>query len=348
MNARTPIDPAVLAEAERWFAEMMAPEAGIGLQAGFVAWLQADPAHRQAYRQVERLWERLDEAVHTPAVLALHEAAPPGAASRPAPPHPELAALAFRVRTPPSPQRRWRRRSATGGLAACLLLAVGVVSLWRPSPPAQVLQSAVGESRSVTLADGSVVTLDTDSRISVAIDTRHRRIVLEHGAAFFDVAPDAARPFEVATRTGSARVLGTQFQVRHTDGAMHVLLVKGALRLNGAAGDAVGDTAGVTLKPGQQAVRTAHAPWQVAAADPAATAWREGRLVFRDTPLPQAVDEVNRYTLRRLRIGDAALQSLTVSGVFRIGDPDSFVLVLENSLPVRSRPEGDGRLLLQE
>lgn len=330
----------VQAEAERWFAQLMAPDCPPTEYQAFQTWLQADPVHRQAYGRVERLWERLGDAVQLPQVKALPEAAS-------LPPAVPLSALVFKPRVPHG-QRRWPVRAAwTAGLAACLAAAVGLVHLGSRTPPPQIFQSATGESRSMTLADGSVVTLDTDSRIEVAFEGRRRAVTLRQGAAFFDVTPDAARPFVVVTPVGTATVLGTQFQVRSVGDNVQVLLVKGALRLDDSENEDARDS-GVILSPGQQATRSSHSTWQVAAADLSSTAWREGRLVFRDTSLQQAVDEVNRYTHQKLRIGDPALAQMTVSGVFRIGDPYSFVLVLENTLPVRDQPAGDERVLLRK
>lgn len=331
-------------EAEHWFSQLMAPDCPPEQREAFTHWLQVDPAHRQAYLGVERLWERLGEAVQLPAVQAMPEAM---VASEAMP----LSALVFRPRTS-GKRTRWPARMAwVGGLAACVLAVVGLLQLRVGTrlPESQILQSGVGESRSTTLADGSVVTLDTDSRIAVAFDRKHRWVTLEGGAAFFDVAPDATRPFVVITPMGRATVLGTQFQVRHVGEDVQVVLVKGALRLDDPGEQAdIPLGAGVLLRPGQQATRSPRTAWQVAIADLNSTAWREGRLVFHDTPLPQAVDEVNRYTRHKLRVGDPALSRLTVSGVFRIGDPDSFVLVLENTLPVRGQTEEDQRVLLRK
>lgn len=349
MSFGASVSESIRTEAERWFGLMMAPDCPPERLLAFQRWLQAAPEHRQAYLQVERLWERLGEAVQRPGVRALPEAAPPSVASFPsAPPSPApralpaLGTLEFRPRPRARAPRSWRRWA--GALAACLVLVAISALVYPPQARSPVYTTAIGETRSLTLADGSMVTLDTDSRVEVAYDARGRHVALQRGAAFFDVSPDAARPFTVATPLGSATVLGTQFQVRQDPAEMQVVLVKGAVRLDAPDAGRAGAGARV-LRPGQQARRGAHTEWRVAAADPASTAWRQGRLVFRATPLAQAVAEVNRYTAQKLRIADPALEALAVSGVFRTGDPDSFVLVLENSLPVRAQAGEDGRLL---
>lgn len=335
MNMASAIPEPVRAEAERWFGLMMAPDCPPQQLAEFKRWLQDTPVHRQAYLEVERLWEQLGEVVLRPGVRALREAAPPAPSLEA-----QLATLEFQARQPERPRSR---RHWGVALAACLALAAFGMYAWRiPPSPQAVFQTAIGESRSVTLDDGSMVTLDTDSRIAVDLAAKKRTVTLQRGAAFFDVTPDAARPFTVHTPHGSVTVLGTQFQMRQDAAGAQVVLVKGSVKLDAPESGAEA----MVLRPGQQARRDAGGDWQVAAADPDSTAWRQGRLVFRATPLPQAVAEVNRYTTHKLGIGDPSLQALTVSGVFRTGDPDSFVLVLENSLPVRMQVAGEERLLL--
>lgn len=336
MSAVSAIPEPVRTEAERWFGLMMVPDCPPERLIEFKQWLQAEAMHRQAYLEVERLWEQLGDVVLRPGVRVLPEAAPP------APPlEAQLAVLEFRAR-PPAHSQPWRHWGVA--LAACLALIVFGMYAWRlPQSPQAVFQTAIGESRSITLDDGSMVTLDTDSRIAVALDARKRTIILQRGAAFFDVTPDATRPFTVRTPYGSVTVLGTQFQVRQDAVGAQVVLVKGSVQLDAPEAGAEA----LLLRPGQQARRDAGGGWQVASADPDSIAWRQGRLVFRVTPLSQAVAEVNRYTAHKVGIGDPSLQTLTVSGVFRTGDPDSFVLVLENSLPVRVQVEDGERRLLR-
>lgn len=338
MSAVSAIPEAVRTEAERWFGLMMAPDCPATRLEEFKQWLQAGAMHRQAYVEVERLWEQLGDVVLRPGVRALPEAVP-AAPSLEA----QLAVLEFRVR----PSARSRPRRPWGiALAACLaLVASGMYAWWSlqsPQPPQATFATAIGESRSVTLEDGSMVTLDTDSRIAVVLEEERRTLTLQRGAAFFDVTPDETRPFTVHTQFGSVTVLGTQFQVRQDAAGAQVVLVKGSVRLDASEAG----TEALLLRPGQQARRDADGGWQVARADPDSIAWRQGRLVFRATPLPQAVAEVNRYTSHKLEIDDRSLDTLAVSGVFRTGDPDSFVLVLESSLPVRVQfADGERRLL---
>lgn len=307
----------VCAEAERWFLRVREPDCTDAERRVFERWLSAAEPHRVAYQRAERLWGLLGEAVQSPEVRALSEAV-----------------------LPPFRDRKARPAWISWAAVAAAFLALGVgYQVYRSFRPhvAEHFRTGVGETRSVGLADGSAVTLDTDSHLAVRYSRRERRLELARGAAFLDVRPDAGRPFTVTTELGRATVLGTRFQVRVGRDRLAVLLVDGSLRLDQPAHNRLPETASVILRRREQATLTrGERAWQTSEADvEALTAWRQRRLIFRDTPLPEAVAEVNRYHPAQLHIGEASLESLTVNGVFHTDDLDSFVLALEHTLPVR-------------
>ncbi|WP_149195080.1 FecR family protein [Luteimonas suaedae] len=325
------MDEHLAAEADRWLLRMQDPDRTETERRQFEAWLRRDRAHLAAYRNAERLWRQLGQAVRRPEVRDLPEAALPPAGE---------------------PGRRIARRNQWLAAAACLLLVVAGFQFLRPPRPAppQSFATATGETRRAVLDDGSVVTLDTDSRIAVAYTDQARRIEIAHGNAFFDVAADASRPFVVDAGPGRATVLGTRFQMNTASGRLEVVLVEGSLQLEhrGTGGNA-SPPALVVLEPGQSARLDGQAAgWRIGPADvEARTAWLQGRLIFRDTPLPVALAEFNRYSTVKLRIGDARLEALTIHGVFRTGDQRSFALALASTLPVRVQ-DVDGDLVLRD
>ena len=346
MNVYELIPGDIETQAENWFALTQDAACRSECQSAFEQWLGADPRHVQAYRRVQALWQQLDEVMQLPEVLGLEEASPARQADSTAAAS-NWEQLKFRPTPKPVPRRRdlWRSAIVAGVM---LSIGVGAFAWLQPralAPQPLAYESAVGESRSVTLPDGSIVTLDTDTRIVVDYREDQRQVRLERGAVFLDVTPDAQRPMQVQTAMGSVTVLGTQFQVRQDNDALRVVLVKGAVRLD--ADTAQTDTVAMVLRPGQQAWRTRSASWATADADLDSTAWRQGRLVFRSKPLAQAVAEVNRYTPHKLQLADPSLDALAISGVFRAGDPDSFVLVLQNTLPVQAQKGSDGHWSLQ-
>lgn len=315
----------VAAEAERWFLRLQELDCTDAERREFERWVGATEEHRVAYQRAERLWGLLGEAVQRPEVHALPEAV--------------LPPLADRTVRP-----AWWSWAAAAAVCLVLVFSYQVYRTARLPAP-EHFQTAVGETRSLTLADDSTITLDTDSHVAVRNGPWERSVELMRGAAFFDVRPDAKRPFIVTTELGRATVLGTRFQMRLDRDGLDVVLLDGSLRLDRTAAIPAPDQTHVVLQPGQQATLARGEPtWQTSEADvEAPTAWRQQRLIFRDTPLPDAVAEVNRYTTVQLRVGEPDLESLTVNGVFRTGDLDSFVLALEYTLPVRTltTPSGD-------
>lgn len=298
-------------QAASWFARLHADEVSEEEQARHQAWLDAAPAHRLAYDRLERMWMMLGGFAATPEVEQ-RLAALPAPATQPA-------------RQPP--QRRPRRMR---WLAACAAALTAVVIGWRlfaPAPTSELrVASAVGEQRNITLEDGTEVALDTGTTLRVRYSARQRRIVLDQGRAFFKVAADRARPLTVDTAQGSVRAVGTQFEVYRLDNGLDVTLFEGKVQLRAADGSAA---AVATLTPGQRAhMTTGKTPQVQNFQGGSAPAWINGQLVFEDLPLRAAVDEFNRYGGSPLRVKDAALGELRVSGVFRSNDSTGFVEAL--------------------
>ena len=305
-------DP-IRTQAATWFARLHADELSENEQAAHRAWLDADPAHRLAYERVERMWSMLSDFSATPDISQRLAAIPAATAEQ------------ARPQLPRRPRRlQW--------LAVCAAALTAVVIGWRvfaPAPPGeQRYASAVGEQRSITLDDGTQVDLDTGTTLRVRYSRQQRRIELDQGRAFFKVAHDSARPLTVDTAQGSVRAVGTQFEVYRQDNGLDVTLFEGKVQLRAAAAD---DSAAAvtTLTPGQRARMTAgKAPQVQNFQGGRAPAWIDGQLVFADLPLRAAIEEFNRYGGSPLRVNDAALGELRVSGVFRSNDSTGFVEAL--------------------
>ncbi|NCT69354.1 MAG: FecR family protein [Xanthomonadaceae bacterium] len=297
-------------QATRWFVRLRADDASEGDRRAWQQWLEASGDHRDAYARVEALWSSFGDFATSPEI---------GRRIAEAPRAPQ---------TTPVQARTARRRWPAAMAATLALLAVGTFASLRLTAPTEAAyRTAVGERRSVQLDDGSRVDLDAGTHLSVRYDGGGRHIVLEQGRAFFQVAKDAARPFDVVTDAGSIRALGTQFEVSQVAGAADVALYEGSVELRArAAAEAPAQRLGV-LVPGQQA-RLSAGRMQMRATTVAAgarPAWLSGRLVFSDTPLAEAVAEFNRYSTNRVVLADPALGAQRVSGVFRGDDVDGFI-----------------------
>lgn len=257
-----------------------------------------------------------------------------------------------------SRQRRKLLLSIAGLLGTGALAGRGAYWYWQ-----QPLHTASYATRSaqmlkVTLADGkaplaaSRVELAPRSALSVALYRQRRSVSMSGGEVRFEVASDPGRPFEVLTREARIEVVGTVFSVRDRGGPVTVAVEHGHVRvrvLGGPSQDAAAPSpASFDLLPGQALdIRSGQAD-AVRQADAAAlSAWREGWLVFENTPLAEALAMVNAYRSQPIEAADAAVAALRLTGRFRASDSAGLLAVLPSILPLKVRAQADGRVLLQ-
>lgn len=299
-------------EAEAWFVRLMSPECSVAERRSFEQWRASSTVNELAYVATERLWQRLD-GMEADEVIGRHAA----------------AAL-----EPERAPRRWPLALAASVIA--VLVGVGLVNQVTTSATVEHYQTA-GQSRTVTLADGSGVTMDLATEIDVRMSRGERNIELVAGRALFDVAHDASRPFRVDTGHGRVTALGTQFQVDVDADRVIVTLLEGSVSVSPPEAQR---QELLRLAPGQQA-RYSNARWTRRDVDAAAVAsWSSGFHVFSATPLDEAVREINRYSATKVRLADASLQSLTISGNFKTGDADSITSAWPIVLPVSLQKVG--------
>jgi len=245
-----------------------------------------------------------------------------------------LCALDEEVQARPHPSRRWvapAAWSAAGTALAASLLAAMLV-LPQSGLVAETYETRTGEQRMVRLTDGSLVTLNTSSRVSATIGDRQRRVTLDRGEAFFDIAPMAdASPFTVEARGLEVRVLGTQFNVRAFEGGLAVDVLEGHVevaRAQAASDPGSQDNIQLVAGEGAQISADGHVEERRAAETARVEAWRDGRLLFDQTPLYQAVAEMNRHSQTTLVIDSPSISDLRISGMVRAGASDDFVRML--------------------
>jgi len=273
----------------------------------FDAWRAADPANGAAF---DRLWTTAQDAALT-------------------------EAMSLDVQRRSTRRRAWAPIAAlAGGLAACafaLVLAWPQLQLMTVEPLA--VQTAPGRIRTVTLADGSKVTLDGATRLEARIGAHRREVRLLTGEAYFDVAHDAARPFTVSAPEGSARVLGTAFDLERGDGKLELAVHRGKVRL--APAGLIHRTADLT--PGQQAFAKDGRLSRPRAFDPSADDWRSGWLETDGVTLARLVERLNRASMTPIVIDDPSLGTRRVAGRFRLDEPEALVrnLALVHGFQVR-------------
>lgn len=290
-------DEAAREEAAAWYFRRDAGPLAPGDEIAFRRWL-AQGAHRAAYDEVARTWSSL-AALPRPATQAAR------------------------------PRPSWRRNVIAAGLAAMLAIAVAPLAEHWWVRQRSDYATAVGEIRDLVLADGSRISLNTDSAVAIRYGGGERRIRLLSGEALFTVAKDPDRPFIVETRSGSATALGTAFAVRQDDEETVVTVLESRV----AVTPAEAPERGSSLSPGQSAhlSRSRITAIETVDAD-AETAWRRGKLIFVDQPLGSVVEQLNRYHHGRIQIIDPAIRNHRVSGVFETKDPLQIVAMLESSL----------------
>ncbi|WP_272545792.1 FecR domain-containing protein [Burkholderia cepacia] len=303
------VPPQVARRAVEWWVDRQAGRTGEAFDAALARWRAEDPAHDAAWRHIETMQHRLG---------GLTAGLDPQAAH---------AALL-------SP-RACRRRAAVKALAV-LLFAGGAAWMAEPARRAAIwpadLRTAVGERRTVTLADRTVVVLDTDTALDVRFDAAARGLRLLRGTIMVTSGHDdrvPARPLVVATAQGELRPLGTRFAVRQRDGATRVEVFAGAVRVqpdDAAAGARV-------IAAGEGADFTRDAIGVQAPLDAYASAWTGGMLVASRMRLADLVAELDRYRRGSLRC-DAAVADLRVSGTYPLDDPARVLDTLKATLPI--------------
>nr|WP_256677196.1 FecR family protein [Pseudomonas sp. FSL R10-1350] len=284
-----------------------------GDQATFSRWLQADPAHAEAYAQAQVVWELSEVAGST---LANEEA---------------LVMQRYLSQMNVSRRHRLARWSSGLAVAACLLLMVGVFAGWQPMRWLNDLGadyvSAPGQVRTLTLADQSEVTLGADSAIAVNFSGNERHVELRRGVAFFHVT-HTGQPFVVDADGGEARVLGTEFEVRLQPGGAQVTVLSGRV---GVKADKQAPQQILTAD--QQVAYAAGTADTVHRVDSLAQlGWRTGWLTYYKTPLADVVADLKRYYPGQIVLLNAQLGERRISGSFPSQDPQTVINSLQGVL----------------
>lgn len=285
---------------------------------GFDAWLRQDPRHRRAYEELTKVWETLDGLPDPRRALQL-------------------------------PTFRGRRPHWWLAVAATVVAAVGAATwLLHKGNETQTLATAVGQHRSVTLSDGTIVALNTNTIVDMTFSHDTREMFLLKGEAHFAVAQDRSRPFLVHAGDSVVRAIGTAFEVRlRADKHVDVLVNEGRVEVH-STGESAVTIPTVTVRAVSAGEQLSTATVNIAVVPVSAEqvsselAWRDGAVVFDSAPLSQAIAEIQRYTDARIIVSDPTIGTLPVGGRFKTDDLQGFLDGLEAALPVRIRRAADG------
>jgi transmembrane sensor len=295
-----------------WLSRMHSGDFSLAEQRQLEAWRVADPAHDRAWQQAWKVWRGVE---------GLRGRAIPG--SEPM--------LQERYRKPQSrpihdtPYRppRWALAIACTAVLAVTLAAFFPLPAWRAD-----YLTGKGEQRSLILADGSRVTLNTATALAVHFDNSVRRVELLAGEAFFEVAKNAQRPFVVNAGGSEVRAIGTAFDVKSQSAQTRVELLEGIVEIRDAQLHRERLTAGQSALIGANniALQTVTPPESMAL-------WREGYLQFDGVPLREAVAQINQYRPGRVLLLNPALADKRISGLFRLDALDQAISSLKAAVP---------------
>lgn len=301
-------------DAGRWLARMRG-RPGEADRRAFIAWCNEDPAHREAYDALARLW---DAAPATRLRSSLAQAQPPVAAA---------------------PAGRWLALAAlllgTVGLGALIIGREQPFGSAGPQPAMLLLATGIGEIREVPLDNGTRVTLDTDSAVRVE---RDERLQLRRGRARFDVR----RPTRVSAGAAVVRASRAVFDVRLDAGVAVVTPLRGSVEVTGAPPPT---GAARIVEQGRAEVLGAGQVRLAEVADRSA-AWPSGMLEFEGASLADVVSEANRYSRRKIRLVGAEAADLKVTGAFRAGDVQGLARSLAAAFDLELRSGEPGFLEL--
>lgn len=305
-----PIDMAVAMQAAEWLATLMSGDATPAERQAWRTWRAAHPDHERAWTHIEKVSGGLQA----------------------------LDAQASRQALAPRPRTGMAtRRQALGMLGWVAAIGLATWSGARTQAARTLLadfSTPLGQRRSVTLADGSVLQLNGDSAVNIRFDGAQRRLELVRGEIFISTAHEAGtpyRPFLVETVHGQAQALGTRYSVRQDDAHTRVAVEQGAVRLTPRQG-----SASVLVQAGQAGSMTAQAAAPAHSVSGDIWGWRHGLLLADDMLLRDFLHELSRYRHGLLGCDDA-VADLRISGVFPLADTDAVLASLPNSLPVAIR-----------
>ncbi|PIC00544.1 FecR domain-containing protein [Caulobacter sp. X] len=309
-------------EAANWVVRLHSDQRTEADRDAFRDWLDADPAHVEAFSAHAAIWD---------SVAAWGD-------NREA-----REVLRFQPMWSGFGRRVIQWSIAGAGLAVAAALVVFVFGGLRLT---QRYETVPGELRTISLSDGSILLMNTDSRISTRFTAGERRVVVEQGQAYFRVAKDKSRPFRVFVGRDEVRAVGTAFDVRRLGDHAEVVLEEGRLAIYRDVSSAepllARRKAGPAPRPalymnaGQALDLPNKAPPIVQVANvPQSSAWRYGRVVLDDTRLEDAAADLNRYGGPQIVLSDPRLADIRISGVFHTGRPYDVVSDVVGAFPIK-------------
>jgi len=325
-------------QAAEWFTLVQSAQMSATQRQELHDWLLEHPDHKQAYRQIELVWQSLGELSDTPEGSALRRSV-----------EPLSARLMSYIATPVAMIKSLVAAPKYAAAFTAVCVAVGVLLLSEPTAPIITHYSTeAGELRTITLADSSEITLSAKSQISTRISDTERSVDLISGEAFFDIAKDRQKPFFVTVNNVSVEVVGTQFNVQRVRDTVSVAVLEGVVNvfaedgLMAAIPDAV-------LTAGQKVVKASGQAFDAVINVPNSDlgAWRMGRLIYTDIALADIVADAGRYFDGKIVLQSQDLADVKVTMTLRTDQVSELPQMLAKTLPLKVHTITDDIILLK-
>ncbi len=366
-------DQTALEQAIRWFTWLRDNKVDPECMDVFLKWRASSIDNQQAYEKIEELWKNYDSIdvldLPWPSEVELRHDQYDGSNPLPLPEHknPLLDDLVDvisqdsgdfilgelkQVDSGRNTSKWWLSAAAVFVILAVGLGFVTPALLDRFEDQRLVYVTAVAKQRVERLEDGSVVTLGGSSEIVVAFNRDQRSITLQKGEAFFEVAKDPTRPFVVNIGDGKVQAIGTSFNINRRQNSVTVSVIEGQVEVSHEI---------VTQKPNEHEVlrkqlmqgdqlvydKTTNVWLAGQSTLDRAKFWRDGRLAYINERLDAVLQDVNRYSARKLFIGDAALAELRYTGTFFQAGVEEWLQALQDTFQIKVL-ELDDRIILLE
>jgi transmembrane sensor len=327
-----------LDEASQWLLRMQAPRRTDEELNEWLRWIDADPENFAEFDRLQRDWKDLDALKGDERPLAVEQES--------ALVEQEESHLAYRR----SIRRFTARRGAWAVAAAVVAFAVVVAVVQYPRVPsaAPVPQlAATLTNRAATLPDGSKMILGVQSRVNMNFNGPKRQLDLSSGEAYFKVRHEKARPFVVQAGEVSVTAIGTAFDVRREHERVTITVEEGTVEVSSRAGDKRPVT--WRAEAGYQLIySTRDRTASLASVDPAAElAWRDGELAYVREPLGSVVENLNRYSRRRIVIEDPDVAALPFTGTAFASSVDDWLAGVEQAYPIAVTRTDSGDIILR-
>lgn len=346
--------------AAEWIVKLQQSSISVEEVAEWQQWMRSDEAHAAAFKRLETMWNKFDaiSAPSDPSSKALSGDAYDGSV-------PVGEWLNFRKDQKRRPRINRRIAAAVFVAAVCTVLAVAVLTagIWiqpgprQPELARQMIETAVGENRSVTLADGSSVKLGGHTRLSFSLRANIRDLVLEDGEAFFVVAKDPSRPFQVHAGSATVTAVGTEFDVNRNDDRVTVSVLEGRVMVQRMAplmpvswlpaSQRVGHASPLAAGERTTVNRNGETTPAVANVETVIES-QDGRMAFEGESLRYVVQDVNRYASKPIVIADERTAELRITGTISSTNVLGWVMSLQPAFGVRAEIEPDRIVLRKE